>query len=115
MSKKPTLEMTKSCGNVFEDLGLPNSEELLVKVELAFKINQLIESRNLKQKDAAFLLKIDQPKISALSRGRLSGFSVERLFKFLKILNQDIEIVIKPHIENKRHNTPYVNVRYASA
>ena len=32
-------------------------------------------------KKAAALLGVDQPKVSALMRGRLSGFSTERLFK----------------------------------
>ena len=98
MSKNTTSNITieESSGNVFADLGLPHPEEYLVKAKLAIQINKLIKQRKLNQANAAKLLKIDQPKISALSRGRLAGFSVERLFKLLAILNQDIDIVI-PH------------------
>ena len=66
------------------------------------------------QTDAAKLLGLDQPKISALSRGRLSGFSIERLFKLISILNQDIEIIIKPHHGREPHSIPHIHVRYAN-
>ena len=117
MSKNTTsnIEIEKSSGNVFTDLDIPHSEEYLVKAKLAIEINKLIKQRKLNQKDAAKLLGLDQPKISALHRGRLTGFSVERLFKLLAILNQDIEIVIKTHRGRKAHSVPHINVRYVSA
>jgi predicted XRE-type DNA-binding protein len=91
-----------SSGNVFYDLGLPNSEERLVKAELARKISEAITFRNLTQVQAAELLGIDQPKISALVRGRLSGFSIDRLFQFLNDLDNDVEIVIKRKPEDRK-------------
>jgi len=105
----------ESSGNVFSDLGIPYPEEYLVKTELAVQIGKLIKKRKLNQTKAANLLKLDQPKISALSRGQLTGFSVERLFKLLAMLNQDIEIVIKPHRSRKKHPIPHIHVRYAGA
>jgi predicted XRE-type DNA-binding protein len=86
----------KSSGNVFADLGLPNADELLIKAELAHQISELIEVRQLTQIAAAELLGIDQPKVSALMRGKLSGFSVERLFRFLNALGNNVEIRIVP-------------------
>ncbi|MEH2045709.1 helix-turn-helix domain-containing protein [Nostoc sp.] len=91
-----------SSGNVFADLGLPNSEERLVKAELARKISEAITFRKLTQVQAAELLGIDQPKISALVRGRLSGFSIDRLFQFLNDLDNDVEIVIKRKPEDRK-------------
>ncbi|WP_375494508.1 helix-turn-helix domain-containing protein [uncultured Nostoc sp.] len=91
-----------SSGNVFSDLGLPNSEERLVKAELARKISEAIAFRNLTQVQAAELLGIDQPKISALVRGRLSGFSIDRLFQFLNDLDNDVEIIIKRKPEDRK-------------
>ena len=82
-------------GNVFADLALPDAEERLTKVRLAFAINQILERRRLPQTEAAHRLGINQPKISALSNYRLKGFSVERLMHFLNALDQDIEIVIR--------------------
>lgn len=83
-----------SSGNVFADLGLPNPEEALAKAELAHKITVLIRDKGLTQVQAAKLLAVDQPKISALVRGRLSGFSLERLMRFLLLLGQDIKITV---------------------
>ena len=83
-------------GNVFEDLAHPRLAEALVKAELAHKIAALIAERDLTQATAAALLKIDQPKVSALARGRLAGFSLDRLVRFLVLLGSDVEIVVKP-------------------
>jgi predicted XRE-type DNA-binding protein len=96
--KKPkkSPEVEPSSGNVFADLGFPNPEEELAKADLAIRISQLLTERKLTQKQAASLLSIDQPKVSALRRGKLEGFSTERLFRFINRLGQDVEIVIRP-------------------
>lgn len=91
------IKVQSSSGNVFADLGLANSEELLVKAELVRQISHLITARNLTQTEAAKLLGVDQPKISALLHGRLSGFSTERLFRFLNALGSDVEIRVIPN------------------
>jgi len=102
MSEK--IKFTKSTGNVFADMGFKNANERLVKAELALKINQIIEERKLKQIEAAKILGVNQPKISAISNGRLSDFSIERLIEFLNKLDQDVEIVI--HEKPKRTKRP---------
>ncbi len=94
--------VVRSSGNVFADLGLPNAEEEKTKVRLAFEINQIIENRRLSQIEAARRLKINQPKISALSNYQIDGFSVERLMNFLTALDRDVDIVIRPKPKSKR-------------
>ena len=84
-----------SSGNVFADLGLKNPEELLAKAQLVQRISDIISERKLTQARAAKLLGIDQPKVSALLRGKLEGFSTDRLFRFLNALGRDVEIVIR--------------------
>ena len=91
----PHPEYVSSSGNVFADLGLPKPDDLLAKAELAAKIIQEIDRRRLTQRQAAALLNIDQPKISSLKQGKLSGFSVERLMRFLLRLGRDIEINVR--------------------
>lgn len=93
--KKEEIQITKSSGNIFADLGLPEPEKYLAKAELAQQINKIIKHRSLKQKDAAKILGIDQPKVSALHCGRLDDFSIERLIIFLNKLDRDVEIVVK--------------------
>ena len=91
----PNREFTPSSGNVFADLDLPQADDLLVKAELAAKIIAEIQRRRMTQIQAAATLGIDQPKISALKQGKLSGFSVERLMRFLLLLGHDIEITVR--------------------
>jgi predicted XRE-type DNA-binding protein len=93
---------TVGSGNVFKDLGVPRPEEALAKAELAHKISEAITRRQLTQSEAATLLKVDQPKISALTRGRLAGFSLDRLVRFLVLLGNDVEIVVKTRPRSRR-------------
>jgi predicted XRE-type DNA-binding protein len=97
--RKPDYEV--SSGNVFADLGLPNSEEALAKAELAQKITAVMQAKRLTQMELAKILGVDQPKISALVRGRLSGFSLERLMRFLLLLGQDIKITVQAAPRNR--------------
>jgi predicted XRE-type DNA-binding protein len=91
----PNREFTPSSGNVFADLKLPHADDLLAKAELAAKIIAEIQRRRLTQSEAAAILGIDQPKISALKQGKLAGFSIERLMRLLLVLGRDIEITVK--------------------
>jgi predicted XRE-type DNA-binding protein len=91
----PNEDCISSSGNVFADLGLPKPDDLLAKAELAARVIQEIRERRLTQSQAAAILGIDQPKISALKQGKLSGFSIERLMRFLLRLGRDVEITIK--------------------
>jgi predicted XRE-type DNA-binding protein len=94
--KRRRAAMEVGSGNVFADLGLPDAEELKTKVLLAMAIKREIDTRGWSQAQAAEVLSINQPKVSALLRYRLDGFSVERLMNFLTALGHDVEIVIKP-------------------
>ncbi len=92
---KSKIDVVPSSGNVFADLRLTNAEEKQTKVRLAVAINQIIQSRNFSQVAAARRLKVNQPKVSALSNYQLDGFSVERLMNFLTALDRDVDIVIR--------------------
>ncbi|MFQ5644312.1 MAG: helix-turn-helix domain-containing protein [Thiogranum sp.] len=104
-------QMTKSSGNIFADIGVKNPEEALVKARLAHVIARSIETRRMTQSEAADLLGIDQPKVSNLVRGKLAGFSIDRLFRFLTLLGSDIEIVVKD--SEKRNKSGHMKVAVA--
>lgn len=89
--------------NIFEDLKLPDAEELNAKAQIAYRICGILEERKLTQQEAAELLGTDQPKVSALLRGKLEGFSSDRLFRFLNALDQEVEIVIRQAKKNRAH------------
>ena len=86
----------KSSGNVFTDLGLPNSEQELLKAKLTIQLYKLIKEQNLTQAKAAELLGITQAQVSALMCCRPMSVSVGRLMEFLTILGQDVEVTVKP-------------------
>jgi len=94
--------------NVFKDIGIPNAEEHLVKAQLVFKIDTILKRRGLKQVEAARLFRARQPDVSKMLRGEFRQFSVERLLRFLVALDQDVEIVVKPHRDRK--NAPALHV-----
>jgi predicted XRE-type DNA-binding protein len=96
------IEVEEGSGNIFADLGLPNAEERIAKAALAFRLAGVIRAQRLTQANAARILGIDQPKISRLLRGQLSGFSTERLMQFLTLLGRDVEIVIKRAPRSRR-------------
>jgi len=107
--RRPKVEA--SSDNVFADLGVPDAAEALAKAELARRICDILSERKLTQSRAAVLLGIDQPKVSALVRGRLEGFSTERLFRFLNALGQDVDIVVRP----QRHENGLALTRVVGA
>jgi len=93
-TKQDTIEIEVSSGNVFTDLGLPDAELRLAKAELANLITHIIAKRGLTQGEAAALMRLKQPDVSNLTRGRLKNFSQERLAGCLNHLNFDIRIQV---------------------
>ena len=94
MPRKTKVE--EGSGNVFADIGLPNPEEALAKAEIARQINRILAQRGLNQVQAGELLKIAQPRVSDLARGRLGKFSLEKLLQFARLTGIDVEIRMKP-------------------
>jgi predicted XRE-type DNA-binding protein len=100
------IRAEKSSGNVFADLGLPYSEQELLRAKLTLQIYRLIKKRDLTQAEAGKILGIKQPHVSALMRNRSGSFSVERLMNFLTAMGQDVEITVRP--SSKDHGEVYV-------
>jgi predicted XRE-type DNA-binding protein len=94
---KRKIEVDEGTGNVFADLGLPDSEERLLKANIIAELFRLIKDRGLTQVKAAKLVGVSQPDLSHLLRGDFDDYSAERLMKMLTVFEQDIEIVMKPH------------------
>ncbi len=99
-ASREAVRVERGSGNVFADLGLANPDLALAKAGLVQRIRDLIAERKLTQVKAAKLLGLDQPKVSALVRGRVEGYSIDRLFRFLNALGQRIEITVRPNPKN---------------
>lgn len=114
MTRKATkdIDYEVSTGNVYADLGFADAAEMLAKARIVSQIGRIIQARKLTQVQAATLLGIDQPKVSALLRGHFKGYSQERLIGFLTKLGMDVEIVVRPKI-SKRKSGGAVSVVFA--
>jgi len=107
-TRKPSVRSVKaepSSGNIFADLGFQDAEERLLKAKLASKIAKLIEKKGWTQAQTAERIGLDQPKVSRLLRGQLSGFSADRLFAILNRLGHSVEVRIsaKERAPEKSH------------
>ncbi len=101
---------TRSSGNVFTDLGLPDADERTLKAQLAIQIRHFIEQKDWTQAEAAIAVGLDQPKISSLLRGRLAGFSIDRLFRILNRLGHRIEVKISRRETSPENATTQIKV-----
>jgi predicted XRE-type DNA-binding protein len=88
----------RSSGNIFTDLGFPNSEQEFVKAKLTVQIYRLLKEKGVTQTEAAKVLGTSQAQVSALMRCRPVSVSVGRLMEFLTILGQDVELTIRPAV-----------------
>lgn len=90
------IEIEASNGSVYADLGVTNAEEMLVKAQLADKINEIISRRKWTQQHAAEVLKLTQPKLSMMLRGQFRGISEAKMMDCLTRLGRDVQIVVGP-------------------
>jgi predicted XRE-type DNA-binding protein len=98
MAKKNAVRVTPSTGNVFRDLGFSReeSEHLLVRADLLIQVQKAVASRGLKQAEAAKMLRVTQPRVSDLLRGRIDLFSTDALIDMLARLGVGVRLVVKP-------------------
>lgn len=97
MAKNEALESTPSTGNVFRDLGFSKeeSEHLLVRADLLIQLQKAIAARGLKQAEVAKVLRVTQPRVSDLLRGRIDLFSTDTLIDMLARLGIGVRLVVK--------------------
>ena len=94
---------TQGSTNVYADLESPDSEQMLLKAQLAEKISQIIQRRHLTQTEAASILGIPQSKLSLILRGQFRGVSELKMLECLNRLGRDVQIVVKKAPRTKPH------------
>ena len=97
------IEVQRSSGNVYADLGLPDAERLKIKSGLVVEIRKAMRRLGLTQQEAAKRMGITQPKVSDMMRGDFSNLSERKLMDCLNRLGYDIEIKVKPTSEPVGH------------
>ena len=107
------LAIIEGSDNIFADLGLPDAEEYYAKARLAYAIRDVLAARGISQRKAAALIGVAQPDLSAIVRGRLMGFTMDRLTTILNRLGQDVEITIRP--KRGAHARTHVETEWAAS
>jgi predicted XRE-type DNA-binding protein len=97
MTKRSSVKVTASSGNVFRDVGFPReeAEHLVIRADLLTQLQKLIASSGLKQAEVAKLLRITQPRVSDLLRGRINLFSTDSLIDMLARFGVGVRLVMK--------------------
>ena len=88
--------------NVYEDLGYDDAAKMQVKAALAVKIGDILKRRRLTQTEAAVILGMTQPKLSAMLRGQFRGISESKMIDCLNHLGRDVEIVVRKPAHTRR-------------
>ena len=99
------VEVQRSSGNVFADLGLPEAENLKIKTGLVVEIRKAMRALGLTQQAAAKRMGISQAKVSGMMRGDFTTLSERKLMDCLNRLGYDIEIKVRPAAEPLGHLT----------
>lgn len=100
----------RSSGNVFADISLPNPDEHLAKANIALTIAEIIRARGLTQEEAGKILRLSQPKVSDLVRGKLDKFTTDRLLRYATKLNYNVIITLQPNPKKQEEATIRVNI-----
>lgn len=91
-----TKKVTKGTENIFNDIGLPDPDVVLIRSKIMSQLTEIIKDLGLTQKEAGKKLRLNQGRVSELMNGKLSLFSLEHLYKLLNFLERDVEIIVKP-------------------
>ena len=92
-----TGHITPPGGNVFADLGFQPEQaaNLLIRTDLMIEIERIIEQRGLRQKEAARLFGVSQPRISDLVRGKLDTFTIDSLVTMLAHAGVSVDLKVR--------------------
>ena len=107
--KRKPIKFEQGSGNIFADLGLKDSDQLLARAQIGYYVFKILEDRKLKQREISEILGIAQPDVSHLMNGHFSRFTTDKLLDFLKRLDQKVTIEV-----SRRHKgEPYQQVTFA--
>ena len=91
------LEVVRGSGNVFRDLGLPNSDLEQLRAILAARIVRVLDEEELTVRRAHELTGFAAADFSRVRRAKLSRFTVDRLMAMLDRLGQEVEVSVTVH------------------
>lgn len=105
------IKVEKGSGNVYKDLGFPNPDEMQAKAHLVFKIQDIIDERNLNLDEASKILSMDESELSDMLDGQFESWTIDSILSLLRKLDHDIEIVL----HKRPPNTPSAGLRISTS
>src|SRR5450432_3468605 len=97
---KTTIDttITMGSGDVFTDLGFSPAESrnLRLRSQMMTALRKFIEKEGWTQADAARRLKVSQPRVSDLTRGKINQFSLDTLVNLLTAAGLEVDFRVKP-------------------
>ena len=102
------MDIAVGSGNVFADFAYKNPEEAQLKSRIALHIHKAIQAKGLSQREAAKIMGVDHAKVSAIVNGKVKGYSIDRLFRFLNALDVNVEIKLDAMAARQEHATTRV-------
>ena len=84
-----------STNNIFEDLGLEDSEKMKARSDLMSEVVHIIKESGLSQKDISLILGISEPKVSSLMHGKINDFSSDTLMEYLAQIGCKVQIRVE--------------------
>jgi predicted XRE-type DNA-binding protein len=96
-NKRSAESECRVTGSVLDELGLDRQAALELKLKAALHQNilQLAKRRGYRARDLERILQIQQPRVSELTRGKLSTLSVARLLLYADLLGAEAEVKLK--------------------
>ena len=78
---KKRLKVARGSSDVFQDLGFrePEARNLALRSQIMIRIEEFVERSGLTQARAAARLRVTQPRLNALLKGRIEQFSLDAL------------------------------------
>jgi predicted XRE-type DNA-binding protein len=93
-SEEDDFQIVRGSGNVYADIGLPNSQSRQLRGILAAEISKTLASQKLTLRAAEKLSGCPAADFSRIRQAKLSGFTIDRLMSILDHLNQEIKIEV---------------------
>jgi predicted XRE-type DNA-binding protein len=89
------MEITKSCGNVFLDLGFKPAiaENLRMRADLMIELRDYLKQLKLSPPQAAKRLGVRETTVKKLLQGKIGVFPVDKLIKM--IVNAGLKVEVK--------------------
>lgn len=95
MADDERIKFTRSCGNVFADVGLPNADVLLAKTDLAIALKNEIDARGRSAAEASENIFVPSRRSSQIRKMKLEDFSCDQLYVVLRNLGIDVTIELR--------------------